>query len=126
MKINVRYIINDLEETVAFYTEKLGFKIDLKVNPGFAALSKDNLNLFLNKPGYGGAGQPMPDGAVPRPGGWNRFQFEVNNLAEFVEGLKKSNVKFRNEIVTGQGGKQVLIEDPSGNLIELFQPADKS
>jgi len=122
MSANVRYIVNNVEEALPFYTQMLGFKIDMHPAPGFAALSKGDLKLFLNQPGAGGAGQSMPDGTVPAPGGWNRIQFEVSNIESFVEKLKKEKAKFRNEIVQGIGGKQILLEDPSGNLIELFEP----
>jgi catechol 2,3-dioxygenase-like lactoylglutathione lyase family enzyme len=117
----VRYIINDLDSAVAFYKDVLGFTVDMQVAPGFAKLSKGNLNLYLNKPGYGGAGQSMPDGIAPAPGGWNRIQLEVNNLGEYIAVLKTKRAHFRNELVTGQGGKQILLQDPSGNLIELFE-----
>lgn len=122
MSANVRYIVNSVDEAISFYTQKLGFKVDMHPAPGFAALSKGDLKLFLNQPGAGGAGQSMPDGAKPAPGGWNRIQFEISDLKGFVEKLKKSDTKFRNEIVKGIGGDQILIEDPSGNLIELFEP----
>jgi catechol 2,3-dioxygenase-like lactoylglutathione lyase family enzyme len=121
--VTVRYIVNDVDKAMNFYLEKLGFKVDLHPAPGFAALSRDNLRLLLNKPGAGGAGQSMPDGTIPSPGGWNRIQIEVSDLENFVKRLKDQKAKFRNEIVIGQGGKQVLLEDPSGNLIELFEPA---
>jgi catechol 2,3-dioxygenase-like lactoylglutathione lyase family enzyme len=122
MSVNVRYIVNSVDEAITFYTEKLGFKVDMHPAPGFAALSRGDLRLLLNQPGVGGAGQPMPDGAIPAPGGWNRIQFEVEKLEELVTKLRKDKAKFRNEIVKGQGGNQILLEDPSGNLIELFQP----
>jgi len=122
MSVNVRYIVKSVEEAIPFYTQKLGFTVDMHPAPGFAALSKGDLKLYLNQPGAGGAGQSMPDGTVPAPGGWNRIQFEINNLEAFVEKLKKDKAKFRNEIVKGVGGKQILLEDPSGNLIELFEP----
>ena len=122
MSVNVRYIVNNVDDSISFYTKKLGFKVDFHPAPGFAALSKDNLKLYINSPGAGGAGASMPDGEVPAPGGWNRFQIEVNNLKDFVSKLKKDQASFRNEIVKGQGGDQILLEDPSGNLIELFEP----
>lgn len=121
MSVNVRYIVNSVEEAIPFYTEKLGFKVDMHPAPGFAALSKDNLKLFLNQPGAGGAGQTMKDGAVPEPGGWNRFQLEIDDLENFVKELKRKGASFRNDIITGIGGKQALLQDPSGNLIELFE-----
>jgi predicted enzyme related to lactoylglutathione lyase len=119
----VRYIVNDVEAALNFYTSKLSFQLDLHVKSKFAALSLGNLRLFINSPGAGGAGQAMPDGTLPVAGGWNRFQLQVKNIESAVDDLKKDGAKFRNEIVTGVGGKQVLLEDPSGNFIELFQPA---
>lgn len=123
MSVNVRYIVKNVDEAIPFYTEKLGFAVDMHPAPGFAALTRGELKLFLNQPGAGGAGQSMPDGTVPTPGGWNRIQFEVKGLESLVGKLKKENATFRNEIVNGIGGKQILLEDPSGNLIELFEPA---
>lgn len=120
---SIRYIANDVDSSVNFYTNMLGFQVDLHVKSKFASLSLGNLRLFINSPGAGGAGQAMPDGAVPAPGGWNRFQLQVRNIESLVEDLKKNGAKFRNEVVTGIGGKQVLLEDPSGNFVELFQPA---
>jgi catechol 2,3-dioxygenase-like lactoylglutathione lyase family enzyme len=122
----VRYIINDLDTAVSFYKDVLGFTLEMKVAPGFAKLTKGNLNLYLNKPGYGGAGQTMPDGTVPTPGGWNRIQLGVNNLKEYIAALKAKNASFRNDLVTGVGGKQILLQDPSGNLIELFESAEQT
>jgi catechol 2,3-dioxygenase-like lactoylglutathione lyase family enzyme len=122
MGINVRYIVTNVENAIAFYTEKLGFKVDMHPAPGFAALSKDNIKLFLNQPGAGGAGQAMNDGAMPTPGGWNRFQLETDNLESLVTELKVKGASFRSEVIVGQGGKQALLQDPSGNLIELFEP----
>ncbi|WP_046370134.1 VOC family protein [Flavihumibacter petaseus] len=118
----VRYIINDLGEVVSFYRDLLGFQVDMQVEPGFAKLSKGSLNLYFNKPGFGGAGQSMPDGTVPQPGGWNRIQLGVDNLDALIEQLKAKQASFRNELIVGQGGKQILLKDPSGNLIELFEP----
>jgi catechol 2,3-dioxygenase-like lactoylglutathione lyase family enzyme len=122
MTVSVRYIVNDVDAAIPFYTAALGFKIDMHPAPGFAALSRGDLRLLLNKPGAGGAGQSMPDGQLPRPGGWNRIQIEVDDLAATVDRLKGMNCRFRNDIVAGMGGKQILLEDPSGNLIELFEP----
>jgi len=122
MSANVRYIVNSVDEAIPFYTEKLGFKLEFRPAPGFAALSKGDLKLYLNQPGAGGAGQSMPDGTKPTPGGWNRIQFEIDNLEALVNKLKEGKAKFRNEIVKGIGGDQILLEDPSGNLIELFEP----
>jgi len=121
-KINVRYIVNDVDAAIPFYTDMLGFKLDMHPAPGFASLSRGDLQLLLNRPGAGGAGQAMPAGQHPVPGGWNRIQIEIENLEATVASLKSAGARFRNEIVTGNGGKQILIEDPSGNPIELFQP----
>jgi len=123
--VGVRYIVRDIDAAVAFYTQTLGFHADLHVKSAFAALSLGNLKLYINKPGAGGAGQAMPDGTLPTPGGWNRIQFIVEDLERAVKDLKSKKAKFRNEIVVGIGGKQILLEDPSGNLIELFQPAEQ-
>ena len=122
MSVNVRYIVKSVDEAIPFYTKNLGFTVDMHPASGFAALSKGDLKLFLNQPGAGGAGQSMPDGAVPAPGGWNRIQFEVKDLEALVVKLKKDKATFRNEIVNGISGKQILLQDPSGNLIELFEP----
>lgn len=121
-KVSVRYIVTDVDAAMAFYTEHLGFQVDMHPAPGFAAISRGNLQLLLNRPGAGGAGQAMPDGRVPEPGGWNRIQIEVEDLEAIVEKLKAAGASFRNEIVIGNGGKQILLNDPSGNPIELFQP----
>jgi catechol 2,3-dioxygenase-like lactoylglutathione lyase family enzyme len=121
-KVNVRYIVKDVDAVIPFYTDMLGFKLDMHPAPGFASLSRGDLQLLLNRPGAGGAGQAMPDGQVPAPGGWNRIQIEVEDIEATVEKLRRAGGRFRNDIVIGNGGKQVLIEDPSGNPIELFQP----
>ena len=121
-KVNVRYIVNDVDAAIPFYTGVLGFKVEMHPAPGFTSLSLGNLQLLLNRPGAGGAGQAMPEGQRPAPGGWNRIQIEVDDLEATVEKLKSAGARLRNEIVTGNGGKQILIEDPSGNPIELFQP----
>ena len=121
-KVNVRYIVRDVDTAIPFYTDMLGFKFELHPAPGFASLSRGYLQLLLNRPGAGGAGQAMPDSQLPTPGGWNRIQIEVEDLEATVTKLKGAGGRFRNEIVTGNGGKQILIEDPSGNPIELFQP----
>ncbi|MGH8071630.1 MAG: VOC family protein [Candidatus Entotheonellia bacterium] len=120
--VRIRYIVTDVDAAVAFYTEMLGFQVDVHPGPGFAMVSLGNLQLLLNRPGAGGAGQAMPNGQLPVPGGWNRIQIEVEDLAATVEKLKGAGGRFRNEIVTDNGGAQVLLEDPSGNPIELFQP----
>jgi catechol 2,3-dioxygenase-like lactoylglutathione lyase family enzyme len=121
--VGVRYIVRDVDSAVTFYTEMLGFHVEKHVKSAFASLTLGNLTLFINSPGAGGAGHAMPDGTLPAPGGWNRIQFMVENLEMAVKDLKDKGAKFRNEIVIGVGGKQILLEDPSGNLIELFQPA---
>jgi catechol 2,3-dioxygenase-like lactoylglutathione lyase family enzyme len=121
-KVNVRYIVDDVDAAISFYTGMLGFKVEMHPAPGFASLSLGNLQLLLNRPGAGGAGQAMPEGRRPAPGGWNRIQIEVDDLEAKVATLKSAGARFRNQIVTGNGGKQILIEDPSGNPIELFQP----
>ena len=120
--VSVRYIVDDVEEAIAFYTGQLGFSVELNPAPGFAVLSRGDLRLLLNEPGAGGAGQPMPDGREPEPGGWNRIQLEVDDLAGEVGAIRDAGARFRNEIVEGRGGKQILLEDPSGNPIELFEP----
>lgn len=121
-KVGVRYIVADVDEALPFYTELLGFQVEMHPAPGFALISRGNLQLFLNRPGAGGAGQAMPDGRLPAPGGWNRIQIEVEDLEATIIKLKEAGAKFRNEIVIGTGGKQILLDDPSGNPIELFQP----
>ena len=120
--VSVRYMVDDVEEAIAFYTGRLGFSVELNPAPGFAVLSRGDLRLLLNEPGAGGAGQPMPDGREPEPGGWNRIQLEVDDLAGEVGAICDAGARFRNEIVEGRGGKQILLEDPSGNPIELFEP----
>ena len=120
-KARVRYIVSDVDAAVRFYCEMLGFPVDMRPAPGFARLSNENLQLMLNRPGAGGAGQAMPDGQMPTPGGWNRIQIEVQNLQATVQRLKAAGCLFRNEIVEGTGGKQILLNDPSGNAVELFQ-----
>jgi catechol 2,3-dioxygenase-like lactoylglutathione lyase family enzyme len=120
--VSVRYIADDVESATAFYRDNLGFTVEMNPAPGFAVLARGELRLLLNAPGAGGAGQAMPDGRVPEPGGWNRIQLEVDDLASQVEALREAGARFRNEIVTGRGGSQILLEDPAGNPIELFQP----
>jgi catechol 2,3-dioxygenase-like lactoylglutathione lyase family enzyme len=121
--VNVRYITDDVDAAVAFYVERLGFNVELRPGPGFAMLSRGDLRLLLNRPGAGGAGQPMPDSRRPEPGGWNRIQIEVSDLEREIESLRAAGASFRGEIVTGRGGSQVLLDDPAGNPVELFQPA---
>lgn len=121
--VSVRYIVDDVDATGAFYTVQLGFQVDMHPGPGFAALSRGDLRLLVNTPGGGGGGgQSMPDGRQPQPGGWNRIQIEVDDLECAVDDLRKAGAHFRNDIVIGNGGKQILLEDPSGNAIELFEP----
>jgi catechol 2,3-dioxygenase-like lactoylglutathione lyase family enzyme len=121
--VSVRYIVHDVDAAIAFYTQRLGFEVAMHPAPGFAMLSKGDLRLLVNTPlGGGGAGQAMPDGQVPQPGGWNRIQLEVQDLASLVESLQKHGEQFRSEIIVGNGGKQILLNDPSGNAIELFEP----
>lgn len=119
--VSVRYIVDDVDAGVDFYTRQLGFEVEMRPGPGFAALGRGALRLLLNSPGAGGAGQAMPDGRVPEPGGWNRIQLEVDGLDELVERLSGAGTRFRNEIVEGRGGRQILAEDPAGNPIELFE-----
>jgi catechol 2,3-dioxygenase-like lactoylglutathione lyase family enzyme len=120
--VSVRYIVDNVEVAIAFYTKYLDFRVELHPAPGFASLSRDNLRLLLNAPGAGGAGQAMPDGRKPAPGGWNRIQLEVKDLVTTVDTLRKAGAHFRNDIVIGNGGKQILLDDPAGNCIELFEP----
>jgi catechol 2,3-dioxygenase-like lactoylglutathione lyase family enzyme len=122
-KVSVRYIVDDVEAAIAFYTELLGFEVERHPAPGFAMLSRGSLRLLLNAPGAGGAGQPTPDGEMPEPGGWNRIQLEIGDLNGAVEALQEAGAPFRNEIVTGQGGRQILVDDPAGNPVELFEVA---
>jgi catechol 2,3-dioxygenase-like lactoylglutathione lyase family enzyme len=122
-KISVRYIVDDVDAAIDFYCRQLGFHEDMHPAPSFAMLSRGDLRLVLSAPGGGpGGGQAMPDGTVPQPGGWNRFQLEIEDIEGTVARLRDQGARFRNEIVTGVGGKQILVEDPSGNPIELFQP----
>lgn len=123
--VSVRYIVDDVDAAIEFYTRHLDFQVDSHPAPGFAALSRGNLRLLLNAPGAGGAGQAMPDGRKPVPGGWNRIQIEVSDLSGKVETLRKAGARFRNDVVIGNGGKQILLDDPSGNCIELFEPPQR-
>lgn len=121
--VQVRYIVKDVDAAIAFYCEQLGFQKVMHRAPAFAMLSRGDLRLVLSAPNpAAGGGQPMPDGRQQEPGGWNRFAIEVEDLTEMVARLRGSGAHFRNDIVTGVGGKQILLEDPSGNPIELFQP----
>jgi catechol 2,3-dioxygenase-like lactoylglutathione lyase family enzyme len=121
--VSVRYIVNDVDAAIEFYCQHLGFHEDMHPAPTFAMLSHGDLRLVLSAPGGGpGGGQTMPDGRVPEPGGWNRFQLEVSDLVTTVERLRRLGVCFRNDVVVGVGGKQILLDDPSGNPVELFEP----
>jgi catechol 2,3-dioxygenase-like lactoylglutathione lyase family enzyme len=121
ISVNVRYMVNDVEAALAFYTSHLGFTTLSKTLPAFADVVRGDLRLLLSGP-TSSAGRPMPDGRQPSPGGWNRIHFIVEDLAAEVQRLRAAGVHFRNDIVTGPGGSQILLEDPSGNPIELFQP----
>lgn len=125
MPVSVRYIVSDVDVAVAFYTGLLDFHLDMQGGPGFAMLSRGDLRLLVNRPGAGGAGTSMPDGQPPAPGGWNRIMIECADLEAMVASLRTGGATFRNDIVVGNGGKQILLEDPSGNAIELFQPAPR-
>ncbi|HTT30878.1 MAG TPA: VOC family protein [Solirubrobacteraceae bacterium] len=121
--VSVRYIVDDVDAAIDFYCHRLGFQEVMHPAPTFAMLSRGDLRLVLTAPGGGpGGGQAMPDGTVPTPGGWNRFQLEVEDIEAVVAGLREHGARFRNDIVAGVGGKQILVEDPSGNPVELFQP----
>jgi len=121
--VSVRYIVNDVDAAIAFYTQHLDFTVVMHPAPAFAMLARGDLRLVLSAPGGGpGGGQAMPDGTMPTPGGWNRFSVEVADLDGTVEKLRAAGVRFRNDIVTGVGGRQILVEDPSGNPVELFEP----
>ena len=121
--VSVRYIVDDVDTAIAFYCGHLGFSEVMHPAPTFAMLERGDLRLVLSAPsGRGGGGQAMPDGTLPSPGGWNRFALQVDDLTTTVDVLWKAGVHFRNDIVTGMGGNQVLIDDPSGNPIELFEP----
>jgi len=121
--VQVRYIVHDVDAAIAFYCTHLGFREVMHPAPAFAMLSRGDLRLVLSAPNpAAGGGQSMPDGRVQEPGGWNRFAVEVDDLGATVERLRKAGVRFRNDIVAGVGGKQILAEDPSGNPVELFQP----
>jgi tRNA-Thr(GGU) m(6)t(6)A37 methyltransferase TsaA len=121
--VSIRYIVDDVDAAIAFYCSHLGFSEQMHPAPSFAMLARGDLRLVLSSPGGGpGGGQSMPDGAHPEPGGWNRFSIEIEDLEGAVAGLRAAGTRFRNEIVNGVAGKQILIEDPSGNPVELFEP----
>jgi catechol 2,3-dioxygenase-like lactoylglutathione lyase family enzyme len=123
----VRYIVSDVDEAVAFYTEHFGFRSEAQSGPNFVLLERDNLQLVLSPPkGPGGGSQPTPDGRRPEPGGWNRIIVRTRILDHDVEVLRKAGVRFRSDFLVGPGGRQILVEDPSGNLVELFEPAPES
>jgi catechol 2,3-dioxygenase-like lactoylglutathione lyase family enzyme len=120
--VNVRYMVDDVDEAIAFYTKFLGFEVIMSFPPALADAKRGNLRLLLAGPASSAA-RPMPDGAKPGPGGWNRIHFIVDDLAAEVTRLRDAGARFRNHMVEGPGGKQILLQDPSGNVIELFQPA---
>jgi catechol 2,3-dioxygenase-like lactoylglutathione lyase family enzyme len=121
--VSVRYIVDDVDRAIDSYCGRLGFEEVMHPAPTFAMLNRGDLRLVLTAPGGGpGGGQAMPDGSVPEPGGWNRFQLEVDDLEALVADLRGHGARFRNEIVDGVGGRQILVEDPAGNPVELFEP----
>lgn len=120
--VNVRYMVDDVQASIDFYTKHLGFELRTTAAPAFADVTRGNLRLLLSGPASS-AGRPMPNGAKPGPGSWNRIHFIFDDLAAEIVRLRKAGLEFRNDIVTGPGGSQILLQDPSGNLIELFQPA---
>ena len=121
--VSVRYIVHDVEAAIGFYTGHLGFSVQIHPNDMFAMLNRGDLRLVLSVPGApAGGGQAMPDGTLPQPGGWNRFAVEVPDLDATVAELRRAGIRFRNDVVTGVGGKQIIAEDPSGNPVELFEP----
>src|SRR6187200_2036571 len=121
-KVSVRYMVDDVDAAMAFYTEHFGFEPGHNASPAFAEVLRGNLRLLLAGP-KSSAGRPMPDGRTPEPGGWNRIHFIVEDIAAEVQRLRSAGVPFRNDIISGPGGQQILLEDPAGNPIELFQPA---
>jgi len=122
--VNVRYMVSDVAQAIAFYTDVLGFEVLTSAAPAFADVQRGNLRLLLSGPASS-AGRPMPDGETPGPGGWNRIHFIVDDLEAEVARLRDRGATFRNEIISGPGGKQILLLDPSGNVIELFEPATR-
>jgi len=123
-QVNVRYMVEDVGAAIEFYTKYLGFKLGINASPAFADVTRGNLRLLLSGR-KSSAGRPMPDGTLPFPGGWNRIELVVEDLASEVAQLKTKGLHFRNEIIAGPGGAQILLIDPSGNFIELFQPMDE-
>jgi len=122
--VSVRYIVNDIDAAIGFYSRHLGFSVQMHPNHMFAMLTRGDLRLVLSVPGGGpGGGQAMPDGTMPQPGGWNRFSVEVPDLTATVAQLQRDGVRFRNNLVSGVGGRQIIADDPSGNPVELFEPA---
>lgn len=121
--VSVRYIVDDVDAAIDFYCQRLGFQEVMHPAPAFAMLSRGDLRLVLSSPGGGpGGGQGMPDGTMPSPGGWNRFQLEVGDIEATVAELREHGARFRSDVIAGVGGKQILGEDPSGNPVELFEP----
>lgn len=120
--VNVRYMVSDVQACVDWYVAHLGFSVQLNAAPAFASVERGALRLLLSGRASS-AGRPMPDGALPEPGGWNRFQLIVDDIAAEADRLRAAGVRFRNDVVVGPGGSQVLVQDPAGNLVELFQPA---
>ena len=121
-KISVRYIVDDVDAAVDFYTSVFQFEVAMRPAPGFAMLNRGELRLLLNSPGAGGAGQTLADGSRPEPGGWNRFQLQVDDLDEAVADMRKVGADLRIDVIDGRGGRQALVPDPAGNLVEVFQP----
>jgi catechol 2,3-dioxygenase-like lactoylglutathione lyase family enzyme len=121
---NVRYMVDDVDTAVDFYTTHFNFEVLSNFAPAFADVKRGNLRLLLSGP-TSSAGRPMPDGARPEPGGWNRIHFICDDLDAEIARLRAEGIPFRNDVVTGPGGSQILVQDPSGNLIELFQPANR-
>ena len=122
--VNVRYLVDDVDAAIAFYTERLGFSLLSNASPAFAEVARDDLRLLLSGP-KSSAGRPMPDGRQPGPGGWNRIEFVVDDIAAEIERLRAAGTRFRSDVVRGPGGTQIVFDDPSGNPFELFQPADR-
>jgi catechol 2,3-dioxygenase-like lactoylglutathione lyase family enzyme len=122
--VNVRYMVHDVDESIAFYTKVLDFEVLTSASPAFADVKRGNLRLLLAGPASS-AGRPMPDGTKPGPGGWNRIHLIVDDIEAEVARLRERGATFRNDVVEGPGGRQILILDPSGNVVELFQPADR-